>query len=45
MFGNRSDASERAAERLLAITQTCRLQRISALTYLTAAITGHRNHQ
>ena len=45
MFGNRSDDGERAVERLLTITRTCRLQQISALVYLTAAITAHRRHQ
>ena len=45
MFGNRSNDGERAVERLLTITRTCRLQQISALVYLTAAITAHRRHQ
>ena len=45
MFGNRSDAGERAVERLLAVTRTCQLQQINALAYLTAAVAAHRRHQ
>jgi transposase len=45
MFGNRSENGERAVERLLTITRTCQLQQISALVYLTAAITAHRRCQ
>jgi transposase len=45
MFGNRSDDGERAVERLLTITQTCQLQQINALVYLTAAIAAYRRHQ
>lgn len=44
-FGTRSDTGERSVERLLTITQTCRLQQLSALVYLTAAITAHRRRQ
>ena len=44
MFGTRSDAGERAVERLLTIVQTCLLQEINALAYLTAAIAAHRRH-
>lgn len=36
---------ERAVERLLTIVQTCLLQEINALAYLTAAIAAHRRHQ
>jgi hypothetical protein len=43
--GTRSDAGERAVERLLTIVQTCLLQEINALAYLTAAIAAHRHHQ
>jgi len=35
---------ERAVERLLTIVQTCLLQEINALAYLTAAIAAHRRH-
>jgi transposase len=45
MFGNRSDDGERAVERLLTITQTCQLQQINALVYLTAASAAYRRHQ
>lgn len=42
MFGTRSDEGERAVERLLTIVQTCQLQQLNALAYLTAAIAAHR---
>ena len=45
MFGNRSHDGERAVERLLTITRTCRLQQLNALVYLTAAIAAHRRGQ
>jgi len=45
MFGTRSDAGERAVERLLTVARTCQLQEINALVYLTAAITAHRRRQ
>src|SRR5215207_2630700 len=45
MFGTRSDEGERAVERLLTIVQTCQLQQLNALAYLTAAITAHRRRQ
>jgi transposase len=45
MFGTRSDAGERAVERLLTVTRTCQLQQIDALAYLTAAIVAHRRQQ
>lgn len=45
MFGNRSDAGERAVERLLTVTRTCQLQQLNALVYLTAAIRCYRRRQ
>jgi len=42
MFGTRSDAGERAVERLLTITRTCQLHQLNTLAYLTAAIAAHR---
>jgi len=42
-FGNRSDRGESATARLLTITQTCKLQGISVLTYLAQAIVCHRH--
>jgi transposase len=41
-FGNRSDRGESATARLLTVTQTCKLQGISVLTYLTQAVVCHR---
>lgn len=45
MFGTRSTDGERAVERLLTIAQTCQLQQLNVLTYLTAAIVSHRRQQ
>jgi transposase len=45
MFGTRSDAGERAVERLLTIVQTCHLQHLNALMYLSAAIVAHRRRE
>lgn len=45
MFGTRSDEGERAVERLLTIVQTCHLQQLNVLGYLTAAIAAHRRRQ
>ena len=45
MFGTRSEAGERAVERLLTIVRTCQLQQLNALAYLTAAIAAHRHCQ
>jgi transposase len=45
MFGTRSEAGERAVERLLTIVRTCQLQQLNALVYLTAAIHCHRRRQ
>jgi hypothetical protein len=45
MFGTRSEAGERAVERLLTVVRTCHLQHINALVSLTAAIAAHRRRQ
>jgi transposase len=42
-FGNRSDRGEAATARLLTVTQTCKLQGISILNYLTQAVIRHRH--
>jgi len=44
-FGTRSAEGELAVARLLTITQTCQLQQLNALVYLTAAIRCHRRRQ
>ena len=44
-FGTRSGEGELAVARLLTIVQTCQLQQLNVLVYLTAAITAHRRHQ
>jgi len=44
-FGTRSVAGEFAVSRLLTITQTCQLQQLNVLAYLTAAIRCHRRRQ
>jgi transposase len=45
-FGTRSADGERAVERLLTVVQTCQLQHLNALVFLTSAITAHRRrHQ
>lgn len=44
-FGTRSPQGELAVARLLTITQTCQLQQLNALVYLTAAIRHHRRHR
>jgi transposase len=41
-FGNRSAKGESATARLLTVTETCDLQKITILTYLSAAITCYR---
>jgi hypothetical protein len=45
MFGTRSAEGEVAVARLLTVTRTCQLQRISVLAYLTAAIHCYRRGQ
>jgi transposase len=44
-FGNRSAAGELATARLLTVAETCDLQRLNILAYLSAAIVSHRRHQ
>jgi len=44
-FGNRSANGELATARLLTIAETCDLQRLNILAYLSAAIACHRSRQ
>jgi transposase len=44
-FGNRSAKGELATARLLTVAETCDLQRLNVLAYLSAAIACHRSHQ
>jgi len=44
-FGNRSVNGELATARLLTVAETCDLQRLNILAYLSAAIACHRNGQ
>jgi hypothetical protein len=44
-FGNRSANGELATSRLLTVAETCDLQRLNILAYLSAAIVCHRSHQ
>jgi transposase len=44
-FGNRSAQGELATARLLTIAETCDLQRLNILAYLSAAITCYRRRQ
>jgi transposase len=44
-FGNRSAQGELATARLLTVAETCDLQRINILAYLSAAIASHRRRQ
>jgi hypothetical protein len=44
-FGNRSAKGELATSRLLTIAETCDLQRLNILAYLSAAITCHRSRR
>jgi hypothetical protein len=44
-FGNRSATGELATARLLTIAETCDLQRLNILAYLSAAIACHRRRQ
>lgn len=44
-FGNRSANGELATARLLTVAETCDLQRLNILAYLSAAIACHRNRQ
>lgn len=44
-FGNRSAEGELATARLLTVAETCDLQCLNILAYLSAAIACHRRHQ
>src|SRR5271157_1272916 len=44
-FGNRSAEGELATARLLTVAETCGLQRLNILAYLSAAIAFHRSRQ
>ncbi len=44
-FGNRSAQGELATSRLLTVAETCDLQRLNILAYLSVAILCHRRHQ
>jgi len=44
-FGNRSANGELATSRLLTVAETCDLQRLNILAYLSAAIICHRNRK
>lgn len=44
-FGNRSATGELATARLLTVAETCDLQRLNILAYLSAAIVSHRSRQ
>lgn len=44
-FGNRSATGELATARLLTVAETCDLQKLNILAYLSAAITCHRQRQ
>jgi len=44
-FGNRSASGELATSRLLTVAETCDLQRLNILAYLSAAIACHRRRQ
>jgi transposase len=44
-FGNRSARGELATARLLTVAETCELQKLSILAYLTSAIACHRRRQ
>jgi transposase len=44
-FGNRSANGELATARLLTVAETCDLQRLNILAYLSGAIARHRSHQ
>lgn len=44
-FGNRSANGELATARLLTVAETCDLQKLNILAYLSSAITRHRQRQ
>lgn len=43
-FGNRSATGELATARLLTVAETCDLQKLNILAYLSVAIASHRRH-
>jgi transposase len=43
-FGNRSATGELATARLLTVAETCELQKLNILAYLSVAIAAHRCH-
>jgi transposase len=43
-FGNRSARGELATARLLTVSETCKLQQLNILGYLSIAIAAHRRH-
>ena len=43
-FGNRSATGELATARLLSVAETCQLQKLNILAYLSVAIVSHRRH-
>jgi transposase len=43
-FGNRSATGELATARLLTVAETCKLQKLNILGYLSVAIAAHRRH-
>ena len=43
-FGNRSASGELATARLLTVSETCKLQQLNILGYLSIAIAAHRRH-
>src|SRR5215469_12563081 len=43
-FGNRSATGELATARLLSVAETCQLQKLNILAYLSVAIASHRRH-
>src|SRR3984957_11520406 len=43
-FGNRSATGELATARLLTVAETCDLQKLNILAYLSVAIAAHRRH-
>jgi transposase len=43
-FGNRSATGELATARLLSVSETCKLQQLNILGYLSLAIAAHRRH-
>jgi transposase len=44
-FGTQSEAGSRFIERMLTVSETCRLQKRSLFQWLTAAVDAHLNHK